>query len=248
MIKRLGIVGLSLCLPNLTLLADSPQIPTQFEYPELLVTPRASETLAELAQNEHRGDGLDFLTIQLPALLNMTAGYRLSHESFPVYEDPEKVDNAHSAGNAAMVIGGGWLVTTIALETFYKPYVKGWLEVRKLPAGSKRETLIRERRAEQVLRETARYGRQLTHLAAWSNLVAGLAVMGNSETPNTSMQGALAAVGGLSPFLFRLPWIKNYRLHRRYKKQIYGPIATTSITVHPVHHQLGQMMSLNWYF
>ena len=93
-----------------------------------------------------------------------------------------------------------------------------------MKASTKREQLIRERVAEEALRNTYSLARKIEHLSVWSNFIASVAVLTQADSNEAKLLGVSAAIGSFLPYLFPYRWETTYLRHESYKKKIYGPI------------------------
>ena len=103
----------------LTLLIPVLSIAEDFEYPELMVTPRASQRLYMEASKERRSPFV-LIQYQLSAATTLTAGLLQSGNLKP------GSDLAGRSKFAGIVVGGGWLAVTSALGMMDHPYSSGW--------------------------------------------------------------------------------------------------------------------------
>jgi len=156
---------------NSALFADDAKS-TQYDYPELLVTPRATERLKIEARDEESSVWTMHLPIQASALVTTMAGVMALSDKGEK-KDQEKEDAAKNAGQLGIGIGIGWLATTAFVSATYRPYKTALAEVKKLPGKSKQEELTQERFAEEGLLAPARLARRLNLLAVSTNIVAG---------------------------------------------------------------------------
>ncbi len=219
-----------------TLVGISSGKAADFSYPELTITPRATERLDLEAK---RGSSfLDHWPIQASALVTLSAGVIQSSE-----------DQRKSAGNkaylAGVAIGSGWLVTTAVLAAMYDPYRSALAEVSGLPQKTQREQLIRERLAEEAIDNAAALGRRLAWISFATNLAAGAVLVQNAS------KGGLSEVMGIStmatsvlPLIFKYRWQTVANEQRDYKKKIYSPIASTAVMAEPGTGKLAPALTL----
>ena len=216
-------------------LFSSTTFASEFEYPELMVAPRASERLKMEAQTESEGKWLRFWPLQISALATFTMGlstlslatYSDTSPNIPIVEPNTTVSNRRATGMMGVAVGGAWLLTSIIMSAAYTPYQNGWDSVKGLPTGSKREQLTRERMAEEILADANAMAWRLTILSVVTNF--GISLYATKETINGTIQPILplaSAALSLVPVLFRFKWMSVYAQHLDYKKKIYGPIAS----------------------
>lgn len=214
-----------------------------FEYPELLVTPRTSERLEREANAEARGRWTVNLPIQVSAALTFTTA--LIHSgTLDVNRDPNK-----RSALAGEVVGGAWIVATVALSAFYRPYSSGWEEVGPMPARSKREQLSRERLAEEAIERPARLSRRLSILSAATNFAAAVYMANYSGKGTLGVPATIvSAIAAFVPIVFPYHWQTVANDQREYKKRIYGPIASAAVFPEPGTGRAapGLALALRW--
>lgn len=197
---------------------------SDFLYPELTVSPLASERLRFEAQREQ---GANFFAnhraIQISAFATLAAG--LSQFS----NTDRDSDSDRMAATTATAIGAGWLGLTMFFDRKYRPYHEGFKVARAAQVqgeGSQRALLARERYAEETMRSSARFGRRLDYLSAISNAGASLYLLSNSERETISKPlGVTALVASFAPLFFPNHWSNTYDNHESAKKRIFGPIS-----------------------
>ena len=201
-----------------------------YQYPELLVVPRASQELAMEAANEKRTSyGTHFL-LEAPALLTLMAGLSASG-----LKDPD----GKNASLIATSVGAGWLAAAVGLSVAYSPYRSGLSSINNLPAKTPEQTLARERSAEESLYFPAYVMRRLQYISAITNFGASAAIASQDKASGQCKAlASVAAAAAFLPLIFDHPWISNYDQHQDYKKKIYGPL--TQISLEP-NIQTGQL-------
>jgi len=193
----------------------------EFEYPELMVTPKASERLEMEAKNEAAHRWSAHIPIQVSALTTFAAGIIQFGG-----KDPSKDPDGRSP-LAGTIIGGGWLATTLLLSAYYQPYSNSLNEVRSHNGKSTREQLTKERLSEEALERPAALARRLTWLSFLSNAGAGTYMLINSENNSLAMVADITAmVVSFAPIIFPYRWRTIADEQSRYKKKIYAPVAT----------------------
>ena len=192
------------------------------EYPELMVQPLASERLAMEAKDEVANKWKAFWPFQFSALSTMVASFAADGE-YETDADSDRRQSLDDSVQLAQIVGGSFLVGTLAISAFYSPY-KRCLD--KLPRGnSKRQRLTRERLAEEALYGASSFGWKITTLSVVANLGASIFMASNVNDDNR-VYPIFAAAASLTPLLFRSRWIQVSKLHRKYKKRIYGPLSS----------------------
>jgi hypothetical protein len=203
--------------------------PEQFDYPELTVTPRASDRLQMEAQKEPDHKWTTFLPIQTSAAATLVAGV--------LANDP----NNFTGFITGVSVGGAWLVTSTLLALTYTPYSSAYSEVSPLPKGTVREQLTRERMAEESINRIARVGERIKWISFSTNLAASVFMLLQGKnnlanaTPTYSPAGLMtgsevvSAVFAFAPLFMRFYWSDVRDQQENYKKRIYGPVATSTV-------------------
>lgn len=204
-------------------------------YPELHVTPLASERLEFEARDEMSDRWTRHLPIQIPAaLLVATSFMQMGNQKALVAPGPEaSIDDQNEYDNDVMMrdwaapvglaIGLGWLATTFALSYDYFPYRSAWREIRRKPKGTTQEKLLRERLSEEALKAPSELGTKLRWLSTISQAIAMIYVS-NQGGDNTRFLGAISAISLTTPFIFENRWNVVFEYHEDYKQRIYSPI------------------------
>jgi hypothetical protein len=193
------------------------------EYPELLVTPRATDRLEIEARDEGMNSWVMHLPLQLAAAMTYYAGKTAidANNDLPV---ADRDSDVNSAGRAATYLGLGWVGASFYLAAGYRPYRDAVKELKPLPRGTKREVLTRERLGEEAMHETAQVGARLAWLATGTMLPLNLYLAATGKE-DAVLAGALGSIVSLAPVVFRSRWETISERHQFYKKRIYGPVA-----------------------
>jgi hypothetical protein len=225
--------------------AATPPVPAELEleYPELAVTPRASDRLKTEAKDESSRAWVTYLPTQVSALATLTAGFLQTGNA-----DPSKDPGTHSP-LAGISVGGVWLGTTVAMAALYRPYTSGANEIAAMPAGGKRDQLARERAAESDLEAPARLARRLMWLSALSNFGANIYMATQAQSGSISVVAdAIGAGLALAPIVFQYRWQEVASEQRDYKKRIYAPLAAPTIFHEPATGHEAPGAILAWEF
>ncbi|MBX7231394.1 MAG: hypothetical protein K1X29_04840 [Bdellovibrionales bacterium] len=193
-------------------------------YPELEVTPRASERLRIEAEREKKGlePWKVHWAIEASALSTLVAG--VTAYDRPEGTEQSRRDNNKWASQAAIGVGLGWLAITSYAALNYRPYKRGYLEYMSRPKQTLREQLITERMAEEALETPAQFGRVMQWLSVATNLGASTYIVSTSAREGRIM-GFISGIVSFSPLLFPSRWQVVEGQHQIYKKKIYGPVA-----------------------
>jgi hypothetical protein len=216
---------------------------TKLSYPELEVTPRASDRLEMEAKNEARTHWATHLPIQFSALATIYAGTASKYASG--LSDSQQA-NYDTTKKIAVGIGVGWLALTASLSAYYKPYFNGYKDVVKMPANNQREELTRERIAEEALYTPDAMAQKLKWFSVATNLAINIALLQNDSGASDFSVG-IGILGSLAPLIFDYRWTTVADKHREYKKKIYGPIASAML-LPSAEHQYQPGLGVLWSF
>ncbi|MBT3235318.1 MAG: hypothetical protein HN353_05150 [Bdellovibrionales bacterium] len=207
---------------NLSAVAASDGV--RLNYPELMVTPRASTRIKLEAVNEKHRKWQTHLSVQASGLMTLTAGI-LQLGNSDDFKDPKK-----GAAYTAIIVGGGWLGVTAALAKYYTPYATGYKSIFRLKRGSPREQLLRERIAESHIERAAKMAKRLTWLSSISNGAAAVNLLSNQgEGALSGAANFLALIAAFSPVIIPYIWERVDKEQKLYKKRIYGPVVMATI-------------------
>ena len=220
------------------------RISSEYEYPELMVSPSASDRLSQEAKNEAKNSWKAHWTFESSAALTILAGV-LSASDPGKKKDLADGETAmtKTASLAAYSIGGGWLALSAFLSTSYSPYRSGAQDLAAMNRGTtKRDQLAYERHAEESLSRPARIARVLKWASFATNLAAGGLILGAAKNDTTKIAGGVAVIGSFLPLMFEHPWAESYRFQEDYKKRIYGPLVYQNVSLVPS----GQKLAAEW--
>jgi hypothetical protein len=207
----------------------------QFEYPELVVTPLASERL-RLEARRSDSSFFGFWPIWLSSGATLLAGLSVNNveEGF----DSEESDRNKNARQLGAAIALGWVGFTTYLSLNYEPYGSGQGKVSGMPSETKRQKLFKERLSEEELKSAAYQAKWLRYGSALSLLVSNalfLSSIPDEPDPNfgeldeaavtrAESLSALGAVSSIASLFFPLKWERIWSEQKDYKKKIYGPV------------------------
>jgi hypothetical protein len=199
----------------------------EFDYPELLVTPRASDRITTEAAKEPGNRWTSLVPMQVSALATLTAGI------FQQTADTTTLRNLDS-GLVGIGTGGALLAASFAIEALYSPYASAAREIAAMPAKTPREQLTRERAAEEAIRAAARMHRRIK----WISVLANAGVNGYMASQNKSATVPMAIDGvaflfAFAPVVFGSHAENVHNEQESYKKRIYAPIASVSLLSEP---------------
>lgn len=206
---------------------DKVDLSKGLSYPELEVTPRASDRLLMEAKDERSHRFSNHGAMLVSSLTTLVAAFN-SHDSPSNTNNSDIVDNNDWATQVGYAIGGGWLITNVWLMSKYEPYRDGYSNIKGMAKDSKRDNLARERLAEEALYAPARLGTKLLWFSTITNLAAAGYMMGYGNE-DVKIYSAVAALASLAPVFFPYRWIDVANQHKLYKKKIYGPVASLTL-------------------
>jgi hypothetical protein len=214
-----SLLFLSITTVELSYAADS------YDYPELMVSPRASERIRLEIDRENKGGFFkNHKGLQLSGMTTLIAGIM---QSSNVDTSSDTEENSPKIG---MLIGGGWVLATALLDAKYRPYRAGYDRTKKVKGKSKRDQLTRERLSEEAINNAARLGKRLDYLGVTTNLIAGGYMMANTKKDTISeVINALSIVTAFTPLIFKNYWSDVAKTQNSYKKKVYGPISFSPV-------------------
>lgn len=227
------VFGLLFSLIGQTAKAQGTKTTLEFEYPELLVSPSASERLALEAKQENKNRWTNHWTIQSSAMTTLIAAFAAGSDPGrdPGDQNSNGKKGIKSAQMAGLAVGGGWLVTTSVLSAMYSPYRSGLVGLSKMPRTNKREMLAYERLSEEALAVPANIASVMKWGSLLSNAAVGAYILGESESDSTKVAGSLAVIASTLPLFFSHDWELTKSNQDLYKKRIYGPIGSGSFSL-----------------
>ncbi len=201
----------------------------EMEYPELNVTPRASDRVRLEAREEAGKAWSSHFSIQLSALSTLAAGAMVSANL-----DDEKNDRV-LAPTVAMVTGALWLGVSTWSAISYRPYKETYLKLKKLPYKSKRDKLTVERLAEEELSAMRTMGRRIRWFSAATNLAASLFLLDSVKSDTDAEVAAnVSSLLSVLPLFFKYHWEDVANEQDKYKKKIFSPVAMAPIITNPI--------------
>jgi hypothetical protein len=216
---------------------------TELEYPELTMAPRNSERITIEAKHETRELWQIYLPIQLSAASTLTAGIMMGTDI------NESTDEKKISPILGMSAGGALLGLTLWMQMSYRPYLSAYQKLKAFPDKDKRQTLTRERMAEEEINAIARVGRNLRYVSFISNFTTS-AFMLYASNPKTDGQITSSISLSLSflPLIFTTQWERVASEQEKYKKRIYAPVAMTPILQSPFDQDIANGMSFTYLF
>ena len=200
-------------------------IAADYDYPELMVSPRATERLKLEIERENREKLFsNQIGSQIAYGMTLINGAMMMGNTNEV-DDPDK-----NAANLGLIVGIAGLGSTMWMAKAYRPYAKGLSHAKRMKGKGKRAMLARERLAEEAMYEAAKLGRRLDYIAMGSTLIANVYMASVVEADTlTEPLTYLGAATSIVPLIFKNYWSKVDKSQRSYKKKVYGPIAFNTI-------------------
>jgi len=234
---KLKVLTLIPCLLSFPLLA------AEMNYPELMVSPKASERIAIEAANEKK-TGLAFnLPLQISSSLTLITGALMLGDVDKV-KDPDGY-----SPYSGIVVGGGWLLINSYLAYVHRPYTTAQTELSSLPNKSPHEQLIMERLAEEALNKAGSLANKLNWFAAFTNFGTSVFMITKAEKKSSAQFfGGLSAVAAFIPLVFEPEWTRIRNEQNNYKKRIYGPLSIMPTVLPSPEGKIAQGLLLNYQF
>lgn len=197
-----------------------------YEYPELLVTPSASERVEREAKIERKSTWTAHTAVQSSALMTTIAGFMVRNDSGKVKGDNKDEAKAQASLAGTIGIGAGlaWIATTTFLSATHAPYDDARKDIKSMPAKTERERLAKERAAEEGLEAPALLASRLGWLSFATNLGVSAYMASQAHDALPLAFCGLSAVTAFAPFVFPAHWESVWKYQQDYKKKIYGPI------------------------
>lgn len=198
----------------------------ELDYPELMVTPSASQRI-ELESKDERGRRFSNVLPLMASSAVLFIGGILQSSNTDLSKDSDKY-----GAKVGAFVGGTWLTIGALMAFTYDPYQSALTQINRLPTGSKQEKLAKERYAEQELYRASKIGNILaiTHLA--TTVGTSIYMMSNAQSGSLSkVYPAFSIAAAFLPIVFKTRWQQVASQHEEYKKKIYGPIASASATL-----------------
>lgn len=195
-----------------------------FEYPELAVTPRASDRLNLEIQREAEGRSVSYLPLQISGGMTVLTGLMTLPYGYRDTSTGGAAPQALAAAGTAIAIGSITIASTFLLKNS-RPYATGAEEVKRVNGSSVRDQLTRERFAEEALASASANGWKITIASTVLNMGAsGFCMLMNQSGTMGQFTAIAGMVGSLLPLVLKFRWMDVYSDHLDYKKRIYGPV------------------------
>ena len=197
---------------------------TVLTYPELEVTPRATERLAMQVEKEKKVDLSAQLPMQLSAASTLVTGL-LQMSDLDEIKDPNK-----KSTNAGIIVGAAWLGINYYVNQKYHIYENVMADINKIPGKTTRDQLIKERIAEEGINRAAHLASRMKWLSVVTNVGANAFMISKVKKESTAQyMGAVSFLAAFAPLMFTSEWENVAADQNSYKKKVYGPIFTTSL-------------------
>lgn len=189
------------------------------DYPELQVTPRASERLVLESGYEKEKPYAFQSPITISALITLTTA--LTHDT------ELSKDSKSQAKNAGVIVGAGWLALNLWMGYYYRGYESASVKVSSIQSKTAREQLIKERMAEEEINRLGRIGKTMKWASFATNFLAG-SYMGSKAVKDSKSQvySGITIVASFLPIIFSNHFEEVSNEQHSYKKKIFGTISS----------------------
>ncbi|MFK8137867.1 MAG: hypothetical protein AB8E15_05875 [Bdellovibrionales bacterium] len=204
-----------------------------YEYPELMVVPSATERLMGAASQEKDGFILNNWTWIAPAVMQLATSVHLrqnieSEFITDTFERQKFEDEVETNANIGILSGAFWLGAFYYIDRMNRPYESGLKQSQKFKGKSKRDRLKRERAAEDTIYFQAKTAKRLKYLMAATSIFVAVKAADDGKETTKSLAG-VTIISAALPFLFEHRWERQWRQHKYYKKRTFGPIASSKL-------------------
>ena len=210
-------------------------------YPELQVSPRASDRIMMEAKTERNEKWSRHYPMQMSALATLLSGI-YAESSKPTKE--VIADDAKWAKTTAVLVGTAWLGISYFMTENYNPYSKANLALQSMPNKTMQEQLTKERIAEEDIEAAASVGNKLMWASIFTNFVASANLTSYTGKDGQIVAG-ISTLLSLSPLIFRYKWQTVNSYHQEYKKKIYGPITMPTL-LNTSNNQASYVPGITW--
>ncbi len=192
------------------------------DYPELQVTPRATERIQIEAGFENEKPWAFQAPISISALTTLAASF-VQSSNIDTSKDSEKYSRT-----AGLAVGGTWLLMNLYMGYQNKGFSGAQEKISGLSYKTSREQLIKERMAEEEIFRLGRIGRMMKWGSFTTNLAAS-AYMFSKAKKDTSAKlfDGAAIIASFLPLIFDNHYENVAREQQQYKKKIFGNISST---------------------
>ena len=197
---------------------------TTLSYPELEVTPRATERLKILVKSEKENHFFSQTPMQLSAASTFATGL------LQFGNINESKDRTKKSPYVGIAVGGAWLGINYFIGQKSHIYENTLSEVNNISGKSERDQLFRERIAEEGINRAASMTVRLKWMSVATNFAANAYMLGKVENQSAAQyMGVFSLITTFAPVLFVSEWETVAADQKAYKKKVYGPIFTTSL-------------------
>lgn len=221
----------------------SSTLAAEMDYPELMVSPKATERIAIEANKEKKSGIIFNLPLQISSALTLATGVMMLNDV-----DKSKDADQYSPW-AGIGVGGGWLLINAYLNYLHKPYSTANNELKELSSKTPHEQLIRERLAEEALNKAGSLAYKLNWFASLTNAATSVYMASKAKSKSTGQfLGGLSAVAAFLPLVFEPEWTRIRNEQNTYKKRIYGPLSISPALLPSPEGKLAQGLLVNYTF
>jgi hypothetical protein len=221
----------------------------ELTYPELNVTPRATDRIKFEVKDEAGRAWSSHMAVQISALTTFVAG-AMGNSSSNVNTTNNTTNNAESSAPAlSMGIGAVWLGATVWAGMKYRPYRSYAKKMKKMRYKTKRQKLTAERLAEEEIKSLRRSGKRIRWASSISNLGAAVLLSGDVDPESdAALVNNVAFLTALAPIFFNYHWESVANEQDTYKKKIFAPVAMLPIMKNPLDNSQATGLSLLYTF
>lgn len=214
-IRSTTIISAIICLTTISFAKEK----LSFSYPELQVTPLASQRVKMEARSEKKLNSFSNIQQSVPGMMTLISGI-MQFNAVNTTDDPNK-----NSAYAGTLVGAFWVASSIYINSKYRPYTTSYKLFYKLPVKTKRQQLVRERMAESEINKIGRYGKIMKWMNVLSNAGVSAYMLGKTEDGSrTKLIHGISLLTSFMPLLFENQWEKVKSEQKSYKKKIYAPL------------------------
>lgn len=229
----------------LLMLFSSVSFAQELSYPELNVTPRATDRIKIEMKQEAGKAWSQHMAIQLSSIATLAAG---AMGGSSIQEGKEE-NGGDMAPTIAVAVGGAWLGATAWAAMSFRPYRSAYNRFKRMPYKTKRDKLTVERLAEEEINALRTMGKRIRWFSAATNLAASGYLLENLESESDAQIAAgFSALLALGPIFFKYHWEDVATEQEKYKKKIFSPVAMLPITKNPFSNDRASGVSLLYTF
>lgn len=216
---------------------------TKFDYPELVVTPSASDRVTMLAKDHQGQNFFAPMALQIAAATTLFSGIMHAGQ-IDVGQDPDELSHI-----PAIALGASLLAFNYLSFNQNNYFLEAHNKLKKMPSKSKSEELARERIAEEMLKSRARYINRITWISTVANLGVNTYMLSNvNKETFAEVSHMIAIATSFLPIIFESDVEEAWENHKSYKKKVYGPVVKSDLLYHESSKTFVPGMRLSYSF